>query len=302
MPLRTPCTWTGRKENTSACSKSARQSAGSWEIQPPLPTHHSFYKRRPIRPRFGRKRTNERVLQRLQPEKSLLPPQSKPLQAPPETFTPSPLEKIFLEDLLLHPFDGADQRSKRLGLIPRDSGKLQNNLIDKGIIFPIPRQEEALRNDRKREGPTPNAGGQGLIPGKGTRLSNTGTTLKKSEAFSPIVDGSPSRKNQISTLSLKKATRSSPLKSKPVRTRPEQTAEEFYQAPQVQCRPEIHHCHKRIGPNQNQSLASHLPLQKRIDRSPPGQGLPQILTRLIMLTPDRSRIVDNSKRKEQPNL
>jgi hypothetical protein len=62
---------------------------------------------------------------------------SAPLRTPTEQFTPSPLENIFLEDLLLHTFDGADQRAKRLGLIPRDSGKIQNNLIDHQIINAI---------------------------------------------------------------------------------------------------------------------------------------------------------------------
>ncbi|MBM4305917.1 MAG: ATP-binding protein [Deltaproteobacteria bacterium] len=64
-------------------------------------------------------------------------PQKEPLHTPTERFTPSPLERIFLEDILTHPFDGADQRGKRLGLIPRDSAKLQNTLIEKGIITPI---------------------------------------------------------------------------------------------------------------------------------------------------------------------
>ena len=66
--------------------------------------------------------------------KNLPLPQSQHLRTPTEQFTPSPLEKIFIEDLLLHPFDGADQRAKRLGLIPRDSGKIQNNLIEKEIV------------------------------------------------------------------------------------------------------------------------------------------------------------------------
>ncbi len=70
------------------------------------------------------------------PNKPLVAP-SPPLRTPTEQFTPSPLEKIFVEDLLLHPFDGADQRAKRLGLIPRDSGKIQNNLIDRQIINAI---------------------------------------------------------------------------------------------------------------------------------------------------------------------
>ena len=64
-------------------------------------------------------------------------PQSQHLRTPTEQFTPSPLEKIFIEDLLLHPFDGADQRAKRLGLIPRDSGKIQNSLIEKEIVASV---------------------------------------------------------------------------------------------------------------------------------------------------------------------
>jgi len=70
------------------------------------------------------------------PQKAPLP-EIKTLHTPTERFTPSPLERIFLEDILTHPFDGADQRAKRLGLIPRDSGKLQNGLIEKGIITPL---------------------------------------------------------------------------------------------------------------------------------------------------------------------
>ena len=64
-------------------------------------------------------------------------PQEASLQTPTEQFTPSPLEKIFLEDLLSHPFDGSDQRAKRLGLIPRDSGKIQNNLMERRIISSV---------------------------------------------------------------------------------------------------------------------------------------------------------------------
>jgi hypothetical protein len=52
-------------------------------------------------------------------------------------FTPSPLQRIFMEDLLKNPFDGSDQRGKRLGLIPRDSVKIQNDLISSGIINPL---------------------------------------------------------------------------------------------------------------------------------------------------------------------
>ena len=64
-------------------------------------------------------------------------PQEASLQTPTKQVTLSPLERIFLEDLLTHPFDGADQRGKRLGLIPRDSVKIQNSLTEKGIITPI---------------------------------------------------------------------------------------------------------------------------------------------------------------------
>jgi hypothetical protein len=64
-------------------------------------------------------------------------PEREPLQIPTEQFTPSPLERIFLDDLLKNPFDGADQRGKRLGLIPRDSSKIQNNLIAHGVITPV---------------------------------------------------------------------------------------------------------------------------------------------------------------------
>jgi len=64
-------------------------------------------------------------------------PQPSALRTPTEQFTPSPLEKIFLEDLLNHPFDGSDQRAKRLGLIPRDSVKIQGSLIEKGMMVSL---------------------------------------------------------------------------------------------------------------------------------------------------------------------
>jgi hypothetical protein len=70
------------------------------------------------------------------PKKAALP-EIKPLQTPTGKFTPSPLERIFLEDLLKNPFDGSDKRGKRLGLIPRDSAKIQNDLVSKGIISPV---------------------------------------------------------------------------------------------------------------------------------------------------------------------
>jgi hypothetical protein len=60
----------------------------------------------------------------------------EPLQVPPKTFTPSPLERIFLEDLLNNPFVGVDKRAKRLGLVPRDSTIIQNRLTENKIIRP----------------------------------------------------------------------------------------------------------------------------------------------------------------------
>ena len=53
----------------------------------------------------------------------------EPLQVPPKVFTPSPLERVFLDDLLKNPFVGVDKRAIRLGLIPRDSTIIQNTLI-----------------------------------------------------------------------------------------------------------------------------------------------------------------------------
>ena len=59
------------------------------------------------------------------------------LQVPTKLFTPSPLECIFLEDLLANPFDGVDKRAKRLGLVPRDSTAIQKSLIENEIIRPV---------------------------------------------------------------------------------------------------------------------------------------------------------------------
>ncbi len=64
-------------------------------------------------------------------------PERLPLQTPTGRFTPSPLERIFIEDLLKNPFDGTDQRGKRLGIIPRDSTKIQNDLVTQGILNPL---------------------------------------------------------------------------------------------------------------------------------------------------------------------
>jgi len=61
----------------------------------------------------------------------------EPLQVPPKTFTPSPLERVFLDDLLINPFVGVDKRAKRLGLIPRDSTIIQNTLVENKIIRPV---------------------------------------------------------------------------------------------------------------------------------------------------------------------
>ena len=61
----------------------------------------------------------------------------EPLRLPTHRFIPSPLERIFLEDLLKHPFEGADKRAKKLGLIPRDASHIQKTLIENGIIKPV---------------------------------------------------------------------------------------------------------------------------------------------------------------------
>lgn len=70
------------------------------------------------------------------PEKPQLD-EIEPLQVPPKSFTPSPLERIFLDDLLNNPFVGVDKRAKRLGLVPRDSTIIQNTLIENKIIRPV---------------------------------------------------------------------------------------------------------------------------------------------------------------------
>ena len=54
------------------------------------------------------------------------------VHVPTKEFTPSPLARIFLEDILLHPFDGVEKRRKRLGLSPRDCVELQDNLLKGG--------------------------------------------------------------------------------------------------------------------------------------------------------------------------
>jgi len=64
-------------------------------------------------------------------------PERQPLPTPTERFTPSPLERIFLDDLVRNPFDGSDQRAKRLGLTPRDAAKIQNNLVYNKVINPV---------------------------------------------------------------------------------------------------------------------------------------------------------------------
>jgi hypothetical protein len=61
----------------------------------------------------------------------------EPLQVPTKVFTPSPLERVFLDDLLNNPFIGVDKRAKRLGLVPRDSTLIQNTLIENKIIRPV---------------------------------------------------------------------------------------------------------------------------------------------------------------------
>jgi hypothetical protein len=70
------------------------------------------------------------------PEKPQLT-EIEPLQVPTIVFTPSPLERIFLDDLRSSPFEGVDKRAKRLGLVPRDSTNIQNALMKKEIIRPV---------------------------------------------------------------------------------------------------------------------------------------------------------------------
>jgi hypothetical protein len=70
------------------------------------------------------------------PEKPQLE-EIQPLQVPTKAFTPSPLERVFLDDLLNHPFVGVDKRAKRLGLVPRDSTRIQNTLVENKIIRPV---------------------------------------------------------------------------------------------------------------------------------------------------------------------
>jgi hypothetical protein len=70
------------------------------------------------------------------PEKPQLD-EIEPLQVPTKKFTLSPLERIFLDDLLNNPFVGVDKRAKRLGLVPRDSTHIQNTLIENKIISPV---------------------------------------------------------------------------------------------------------------------------------------------------------------------
>ncbi|MFC1896863.1 hypothetical protein ACFL0Q_09475, partial [Thermodesulfobacteriota bacterium] len=59
-------------------------------------------------------------------------------------FIPSPLERIFLQDILKNPLDGADKRAKRLGLTPRDASNIQNNLVDNSIIKPVVLERKKL--------------------------------------------------------------------------------------------------------------------------------------------------------------
>jgi len=61
----------------------------------------------------------------------------EPLRIPTHRFIPSPLERVFLEDLLNRPFEGADKRAKKLGLIPRDASNIQKTLVENGVIKPV---------------------------------------------------------------------------------------------------------------------------------------------------------------------
>lgn len=52
-----------------------------------------------------------------------------------DTLPPlEPLEKIFLTDVTGHPFDGVDDRTKRLGLHSSNVSKIHISLVEKGII------------------------------------------------------------------------------------------------------------------------------------------------------------------------
>jgi len=81
-------------------------------------------------------------------------PEKEPLHIPTTRFTPSPLERIFLDDLLNHPFDGSDKRAKRLGLIPRDAVNIQNNLAAHGVIEPVTVDRKKLFYVTKQGGKT----------------------------------------------------------------------------------------------------------------------------------------------------
>ena len=63
--------------------------------------------------------------------------EKRPLRISTNRFIPSPLERIFLEDLVIHPFDGVDRRTKRLGLIPREATQIQNALIANNLVTPV---------------------------------------------------------------------------------------------------------------------------------------------------------------------
>ena len=76
--------------------------------------------------------------------KSPVFPETRPLQLPTRRFIPSPLERIFLEDLIQHPFEGADKRAKKLGLIPRDATRIQKTLVENGVITPVTVERKKL--------------------------------------------------------------------------------------------------------------------------------------------------------------
>ena len=63
--------------------------------------------------------------------------ETRPLRSPTKRFIPSPLERIFLEDLINYPFEGADKRAKKLGLIPRDASRIQKALVENEVITPV---------------------------------------------------------------------------------------------------------------------------------------------------------------------
>jgi hypothetical protein len=51
--------------------------------------------------------------------------------------TLSPMERVFLDDLMKNPFDGVDKRTKKLGLHSMDMTSLHKRLADRAVIKPV---------------------------------------------------------------------------------------------------------------------------------------------------------------------